>query len=115
MNEELSNQYQEAVDRMVKKQEEYWNSLTKEQQLDAFCCVSRRIFEGEIKNKGSYRHVLYSVFGFGPEAYMLAQEAGYLAIHNSIFTAEYESLMLHAFCKKYNIEDAENKVTNFLI
>jgi hypothetical protein len=48
----------------------------------------RRIHKGEVEDRGSYRHVLYSVFGFGPEAYTLAQGAGYLDIHNSIVSDE---------------------------
>lgn len=82
---ETSELFQQAIDRMELEQEEYWNSLSKEQQLMAFCAVSRRIFKGEIEDRGTYRYVLYDVFGFGPESYLPAQVAGYLAIHNSIF------------------------------
>ena len=82
----------EVFDQMIKefedKSEQYWNSLTKEQQLDAFCAVSRRIYRGEIEQQGSYRYVLYDVFGFGTEAYAQAQLAGYLAIHNSIYAGQ---------------------------
>lgn len=66
--------------------EAFWNSLTKEQQLQAFCAVSRRIRKGEIERQGSYRYVLYQVFGFGPEAYAPAMYAGYMDIHNAICT-----------------------------
>ena len=38
--------------------EAFWKSLTKEQQLQAFCAVSRRIRKGEIELGGSYRYVL---------------------------------------------------------
>jgi hypothetical protein len=76
--------YQEAMESFEKEQEEYWNSLTKEQQLKAFCAVVRRIYKGELVDQGSYRYVLYDVFGFGPEAYTQAQDAGYLDIHNAI-------------------------------
>ena len=64
--------------------EAFWESLTKEQQLLAFCAVSRRIRKGEIELGGSYRYVLYQVFGFGPEAYAPAMYAGYMDIHNAI-------------------------------
>lgn len=110
---ELSLKFQQAMAEMVKEQEEYWNSLTKEQQLDAFCCVARRIHDGEIIQKGSYRYVLYEVFGFGPEAYVPAQEAGYLTIHNSIFDADHDDKLLLAFCKEYEIEGAEEKISKF--
>jgi hypothetical protein len=87
---ETSELLQDVFDDMEKEQEEYWNSLTKEQQLLAFCAVCRRILKGDIVDKGTYRYVLYDVFGFGPEAYLSAQLAGYMAIHNSIFTSEQE-------------------------
>lgn len=107
---ELGQQFQKVIDAMKKEQEEYWNSLTKEQQLLAFCAMSRRIVDGEIKQKGTYRYVLYNVFGFGPEAYMPAQCAGYLDIHNAIYDAEHEADLLKAFAKFHGLgEDAVDK------
>jgi len=86
--EEASKVFNEAMKELEDKSEQYWNSLTKEQQLDAFCAISRRIYRGEIEQQGSYRYVLYDVFGFGTEAYAQAQLAGYLAIHNSIYAGQ---------------------------
>jgi hypothetical protein len=86
--EEISKTFNEAMKVHEDRSEQYWNSLTKEQQLDAFCAISRRIYSGEIEDQGSYRYVLYDVFGFGPEAYAQAQLAGYLAIHNSIYAGQ---------------------------
>ena len=107
---EMGQRFQKVIDAMEKEQEEYWNSLTKEQQLMAFCAMSRRIVDGEIKQKGSYRYVLYDVFGFGPEAYMPAQVAGYLSIHNAIFDAEHEADLLKAFAKFHGLgEDSVDK------
>lgn len=85
---EYSKMFQEAMDLIEKDSEAFWNSLSKDDQLKAFCAVSRRIHQGEIVDKGSYRHVLYGVFGFGPEAYAPAQCAGYLDIHNAIVTED---------------------------
>lgn len=107
---ELGQQFQKVIDAMEKEQEEYWNSLSKEQQLMAFCAISRRIYNGEIIQKGSYRYVLYDVFGFGPESYMPAQVAGYLSIHNAIFDAEHEADLLKAFAKFHELgEDSVDK------
>lgn len=66
---------------------EYWNSLTKEQQLLAFCSVMRRVHEAEFDVGGTYRWVLYDKFGFGRDAYMRAQFAGFLDIHNACYEA----------------------------
>lgn len=85
---DIAETFNSAMKEIEEDQEKFWSSLSKEDQLKAFCCVSRRLFEGEIKNPRSYRGVLYSVFGFGPEAYAQAQCAGFLAIHNSIMNDE---------------------------
>lgn len=84
IDEELRKEFENYANDLKEKSEAFWNSLTEEQQLDAFCAVSRRIHQGEIVDKGTYRYVLYDVFGFGPEAYVPAQFSGYLEIHNSI-------------------------------
>lgn len=86
--EDFGSMFQEAMDLIEKDSEDYWNGLSKDDQLKAFCAVSRRIYQGEILDKGSYRHVLYGVFGFGPKAYATAQAAGYLDIHNAIVTED---------------------------
>ena len=109
--EEASNSFQIVINEWEKEQEEYWNSLTKEEQLKVFCAVSRRIYTGEILEKGSYRYVLYNTFGFGPEAYAPAQVAGYLSIHNAIFDAEHERDLLIAFAKSQGL--SEDSVSEF--
>lgn len=80
-----------ALKDIENEQEEFWNALSKAEQLKVFCCVSRRVFDAEIKDQRSYRAVLYNTFGFGPESYVQAQDAGYLAIHNSIFDGNDDS------------------------
>lgn len=62
----------------------YWDSLPYEQKLFAFYSVCKRIHEGDIEDQGSYRYVLYDVFGFDLDAYIVGMECGYLDIHNSI-------------------------------
>lgn len=63
----------------------WWNGLSEEDREKAFYAVVKRIYEGEITKQGSYRYVLYQVFGFGPHMYSRALDAGYMEIHNSIF------------------------------
>lgn len=115
VSEEISNQYIAAMKAIEEDQEKFWNGLSKDDQLKAFCAVSRRIFDGELKKKGSYRYVLYQVFGFGPESYAQAQEAGYLALHNAIVDEYYDRRMIQAFCKKNNIDDWEKKYHDFIL
>ena len=84
-------------------------------QLKAFCAVVRRIHKGELEDRGTYRHILYSVFGFGPESYAQAQDAGYFVLHNAIVDSDYVAEMLRAFCRANKIDNYEEMVTEFLI
>lgn len=84
---DISSEFNKAIDQMEKTQEEFWSLLSKEEQLDAFCCVMRRLYRGEIEERRSYRGVLYDTFEFGPESYLPAQVSGYLSVHNAIFDA----------------------------
>lgn len=101
---ELSQKFEALMKVEEEHQEKYWNSLSKEQQLMVFCAVTRRIYDGEIIKKGTYRYVLYDVFGFGPEAYVQAQVAGYLQVHNAIFNGDEEDIIKN-FAKFANIND----------
>lgn len=110
---EASVAFNEAMKEIEAEEESYWNSLSKEDQLKCFCAISRRIYQGEIVDKGTYRYVLYNTFGFGPEAYASAQMAGYLAIHNAIYDSEHEGKTLEAFAKHLGVEDPEKAVSQF--
>jgi hypothetical protein len=112
---DYAKQFNDVMDEIEKNSEEYWNSLSKEHQLAAFCAVSRRIHKAEIVDQGTYRYALYDVFGFGPEAYAPAQLAGYLAIHNSIMGPDHDERLLKAFCVKYGIEDADTKIRDMFL
>lgn len=114
-SQEFSDIFNAAMKALEEDQEKFWNGLSKEDQLKAFCAVSRRIFDGELKQKGTYRYVLYQVFGFGPEAYAQAQEAGYLALHNAIVDEYYDRRIIEAFCKKNDIPDWEKKYHDFIL
>jgi len=62
----------------------YWDSLSYEQKLFAFFSVCKRLHKGEIEDQGSYRYVLYNVFGFGLDAYLMGIECGFMDIHDAI-------------------------------
>lgn len=110
---EASEAFNEAMKEIELEQEDHWNSLSKEDQIKCFCAVARRIYQGDIVDKGSYRHVLYNVFEFGPESYAQAQMAGYLAIHNAIYDAEHEGKVLEAFAKHLGNSDPAKAVSSF--
>ena len=85
---EALSELREAMDEIEQESEAYWNGLSQEDQLKAFCAISRRIHKGELVERRSYRGVLYDVFGFGPEAYAPAQQANYIEIHNALYGAD---------------------------
>lgn len=82
--DEVRELYKNSAEFNRKKEEAMWESLSQEEQLDVFCAVVRRIVRAELVDDSSYRHALYSVFKFGPEAYGRAMDAGYFDLHNSI-------------------------------
>ena len=91
MKEELERALSELRDSQEAAQSEYdlevqafWDSMSKEDQLKCFYAVCKRIHKGELEDKGTYRYVLYDVFGFGPDAYAIGMMSGYLNIHNAI-------------------------------
>ena len=101
--------------RKEQESEDFWNSLSKEQQLQVFCAVTRRIHKAELVDKGTYRHCLYNVFGFEFNSYAEGMSSGYFDIHNSIYDEDHDANLLRSFCKKYNIEDAEKKIDEWVI
>ena len=103
--DDLRDTFQSAMDSIEKEQEDYWKSLPKEDQLKAFCAVVRRIYQAELIDQGSYRHALYTVFGFGPESYGQAQMAGYLALHNAIMESDHDVELLKSFCVKHGLDE----------
>ena len=86
--DELGKIMREDRDEYDKEAESWWSNLPYEDRLKAFYSVCKRIHKGDIKDKGSYRYVLYEVFDFGFEAYTLGMNCGYMDIHNSIITDE---------------------------
>jgi hypothetical protein len=86
--EETSKAFNDGINAFQKEADDLWQALPYDDKLKLFCAMSKLIYEGEIKQRGTYRYVLYDVFDFGPDAYVPAQCAGYLAIHNAIFDGE---------------------------
>ena len=81
---ELSELQEDIEKETEREMDEWWNAMSKDDQMKAFYSVMKRLVDGELEQKGSYRYVLYDVFGFGPESYMLGMMCGYMALHNSI-------------------------------
>lgn len=80
----LSDYMQENAEQYEREAEKFWNEISYEDKLKAFYSVCKRIKEGDLKKKGSYRYVLYDVFEFDADAYSIGIECGYMDLHNSI-------------------------------
>jgi hypothetical protein len=98
--------FEEVFAQNRKDADSFWNDLTYDQQLMAFYAVVSRIYKGEIEDKGTYRWVLYDVFGFGPDAYGLGMDCGYMSLHNSISDGEsvINGELLRDFAKFANVD-----------
>lgn len=83
-SEEANKAFEDLFSFLEKEEEEFWNSLTKEQQLLVFCAVTRRLAKGELVDQRSYRGILYDTFDFDFDSYVRAQNAGFLELHNAI-------------------------------
>ena len=86
--DEFNKLQEECEETLERDAEEFWQSLDMEDKLLAFYSVVKRINQGELVDKGSYRYVLYDVFGFGPESYMIGMACGYMPLHNAIGDGE---------------------------
>lgn len=87
-NEALAKSFEEVRIANEKEANDFWDSLSYDDRCNAFHAVVSRLFDGDIKQRGSYRYVLYDVFKFGPDMYTRGMDCGYMALHNSIMNDE---------------------------
>jgi hypothetical protein len=83
-----SEHFQELIRQETVEMDQWWDSLSQEDQMRAFYSVVKRLVKGEIEDRGSYRYILYDVFGFDAESYMLGMNCGFMTLHNSIYTQQ---------------------------
>jgi hypothetical protein len=87
-SEDLSRAYEEAMNASEKEANNFWDSLSYDDKCNAFHAVVSRIHDGDVKQRGSYRYVLYDVFKFSADMYTRGMDCGYMALHNSIMNDE---------------------------
>lgn len=110
--QELSVTFNKIMDEIRDDREQYWNSLSKDDQLKCFCAVVERIVQSESDGR-SYRGILYDVFGFGHEAYARAQLSGFLELHNSIYDKDQEQKLLETFAFYCGVKDPKKTIKDF--
>ena len=84
----LGEKLEESMAKYEKENDEWWEGLTLKEREDAFFAVMKRLVQGELRDQGTYRYVLYDVFGFGPGYYATGIQCGYMELHNSIYTQQ---------------------------
>ena len=109
--EELGDIIDEGLKEFDNETNAWWDSLSYEDRLRAFYVVTKKIHEGDLKIRGSYRKVLYEIFDFKPDAYMIGMASGYMDIHNSIIPPDELKSIKEAAVKEY-IESQANKETD---
>jgi len=82
--QDIQRAYKETRDSYDEDAEDWWKELTYEDKLSAFYIVTKRIFKGDVVDRGSYRYVLYDVFGFDMDSYLVGMDSGYMEIHNAV-------------------------------
>ena len=97
----MSQEYEKHALEYEKECDDYWKNLSYDDQLKAFYSVVKRIHKGEIEDGGTYRWVLYDVFGFGPDAYGIGMECGYMTLHNHIMSKEEQAEYREWFYEKH--------------
>ena len=85
---EFGKIYEDELKSYDQENDDWWDALSQEGREHAFYAVVKRIFQGEIVDRGTYRYVLYDVFGFDGSMYGRGMSCGFMALHNSIYTDE---------------------------
>jgi hypothetical protein len=104
---ELSEVQESADQDYITDADQFWKSLTTEQQMYCFYTVVRTITSAELKEEfHSYRKILYDDFGFPSESYYIGMLAGFMELHNSILRpaemTEYRKLLHDKRLEKKN-------------
>jgi len=97
----MSEIYNEAAKAYEAEADAWWENLSYDDKLLAFYSVVKRIHDGDVKQQGSYRYVLYDVFGFGPDAYGIGMDCGYMELHNAIMSPEDAKVLANHRAEKH--------------
>lgn len=82
--EKVAELYAKAMHQYERDANSFWEGMSEEDQEKAFYIVCKRIYNGDVVKGGSYRYVLYDIFGFDPGMYGIGMDCGYMDIHNMI-------------------------------
>lgn len=111
---DIAKLYEDMKKENEKKEDEFWESLSLEDRLNAFCYVTRKLSKAELDDQGSYRYVLYDVFKFYEDSYVRGMDSGYMALHNAIFSTEEEHNFLKGFAKFLGHDISDEQISDYL-
>ena len=80
----LANAYESERKEYEAANDEWWKNLSNDEREHAFYAVVKRLHEGELVDKGTYRYILYDTFGFDPSMYTRGMDCGFMNLHNAI-------------------------------
>lgn len=112
--EDIRTLFKGADEENHRREDEVWESLDYDTQLDVFCAIVRKLKHGEIDEGRSYRGILYDTFGFDMDAYGRAQAAGFLDIHNAITPKSEIYHILETFIAKHNLNVTNEQLIEFV-
>ena len=113
--DELRDSMKENMLKDKDRSEKLWDSLSVDEQIDVFCAVVRRLCKAELDDQGSYRYALYNVFGFHQGSYSRALDAGFMSLHNSIFTDKGIDTLIKNFCKDHELEFTDKQIQSWTV
>lgn len=91
--------------------EDWWAKLPLVDRERAFYAVVKRIHQGELVDQGSYRYILYNIFGFDPSYYAIGMDCGFMSLHNSIMSdTEHQIIETYYESKTKKHKECKNKV-----
>lgn len=103
MKAAIDDEYQLAKNEYEVEVDRWWSDMPIEDKERAFYSVVKRIYENELVQQGSYRYILYDVFGFEPHMYMAGMDCGFMALHNAIKTNEEQQIIDEFYAKKVGL------------
>jgi hypothetical protein len=90
--QELSDIQKEVEERYHDDAVAFWNNFTTDEKIKLFYYVVRNLADAELKDDfESYRHILYTRFGFPTESYMIGMMCRFMELHNSILRPSEQS------------------------
>ncbi len=106
----MSSLIKENKQKQDQEAQDFFESLSQDDQIKVFYHVCRTIWLGELMERRTYRGVLYDMFKFGPETYCVGMDCGFFDIHNELFTAYSIDESLDDVLQYLNIELDKDKL-----